>query len=178
MSEVAQSCPTFRDPIDCSLPGSSIHIFQARILEWVAVSISWRSSRPRDWTQVSHTVGRRFTIWAITFRSLIHFEFIFMYGVRKCSNFILLNVAVQYCSTTYWRDCLFSVVCSCLLWWKKEDINRWRGISCSWVGRINGIKINILLKAVYRFSAILISLPMAFFTELELKISQFIRDPE
>ena len=47
------------------LPGSSIHgIFQARILEWVAISFSRRASRLRDWTQVSHTVGRRFTIWA------------------------------------------------------------------------------------------------------------------
>ena len=64
-SEVAQSCPTFCDPMDCSLPGSSVHgIFQARILEWVAISFSRRSSRPRDWTQVSCIVGRRFTIWA------------------------------------------------------------------------------------------------------------------
>ena len=44
-------CPTFCDPVDCSLPGSSIHgIFQARILEWVAISFSRRSSWPRDWT--------------------------------------------------------------------------------------------------------------------------------
>ena len=51
--------------MDCSLPGSSIHgIFQARILEWVAISFSRRSSRPRDWTRVSCVVGRRFTIWA------------------------------------------------------------------------------------------------------------------
>ena len=49
----------------CSLPGSSIYgIFQARILEWVAISFSRRSSRPRDWTQVSHIVGRCSTIWA------------------------------------------------------------------------------------------------------------------
>ena len=48
-SEVAQSCLTLCDPMDCSLPGSSIRgIFQARILEWVAVSFSRRSSRPRD----------------------------------------------------------------------------------------------------------------------------------
>ena len=61
-SEVAQSCPTLCDPIDCSLPGSSIHgIFQARILEWVAISFSRRSSQPRDWTWVSHIVGRCFT---------------------------------------------------------------------------------------------------------------------
>ena len=40
-SEVAQSCPTLCDPLDCSLPGSSVHgIFQARVLEWVAISFS------------------------------------------------------------------------------------------------------------------------------------------
>ena len=50
--------------MDCSLTGSSIHgIFQARILEWVAISFSRGSSRPRDWTQVSRTVGSRFTVW-------------------------------------------------------------------------------------------------------------------
>ena len=63
--EVAQSCPTLCDPMDCSLSGSSIHgIFQARILEWLAISFSRRSSRPRDRTQVFRIVGRRFTIWA------------------------------------------------------------------------------------------------------------------
>ena len=51
-------------PKDYSLPSSSIHgIFQARILEWVALSISGRSSWPRGWTQVSCIVGRHFTIW-------------------------------------------------------------------------------------------------------------------
>ena len=40
-TEVAQSCPTLSDPMDCSLPGSSIHgIFQARVLEWVAIAFS------------------------------------------------------------------------------------------------------------------------------------------
>ena len=64
-SQVAQSCPTLCDPMDCSLPGSSIHgVFQARILEWVAISFSSRSSRPRDWTQVSRIAGRGFTVWA------------------------------------------------------------------------------------------------------------------
>ena len=53
-SEVAQSCPTLWDPVDCSLPGSSIHgIFKARILEWVAISFFRGSSQPRDQTQVS-----------------------------------------------------------------------------------------------------------------------------
>ena len=51
-SEVSQSCPTFCDPMDCSLPHSSVHrIFQARVLEWVAISFSRGSSRPRDRTQ-------------------------------------------------------------------------------------------------------------------------------
>ena len=65
LSEVAQSCPTLCDPIDGSLPGSSVHgIFQARVLEWVAISFSRESSRPRDRTQVSHIVRRCFTVWA------------------------------------------------------------------------------------------------------------------
>ena len=64
-SEVPQSCPTLCDPMDSSLQGSSIlGIFQARILEWVAISFSRRPSRPRDWTWVSHIVGRCFTIRA------------------------------------------------------------------------------------------------------------------
>ena len=51
--------------MDCSPPGSSIHgILQARILAWVAISISRRSSWPRDQTQVSHITGRRFNLWA------------------------------------------------------------------------------------------------------------------
>ena len=64
-SEVTQLCATPCDPTDCSLPGSSVHgFFQARVLEWVASSFSRGSSRPKDQTQVSRTVGRRFTVWA------------------------------------------------------------------------------------------------------------------
>ena len=56
---VTQSCPTLWDSMDCSLPGSSVHgIFQARILEWVAISSSRGSSWPRDWTWVS-CIGRQ-----------------------------------------------------------------------------------------------------------------------
>ena len=53
----AQSCPTLCDPLDCSLPGSSVHgILQARILEWVAMPSSRGSSQPRDQTEVSSTL--------------------------------------------------------------------------------------------------------------------------
>ena len=59
---VTQSCPTLCDPMDCSPPGSSVHeVFQARILEWIAISFSRGSSGPRDWTQVSYIAGGFFT---------------------------------------------------------------------------------------------------------------------
>ena len=65
LSEAAQSCPTLYNPMDCSPPGSSVHgILQARILEWVAISFSRGSSRPRDRTQVSRIAGSRFNLWA------------------------------------------------------------------------------------------------------------------
>ena len=65
-SEVVQSCLTLCDPMDCSLPDSSVHgILQPRVLEWVAISFPRGSSWPRDRrTQVSCIAGRRFTVWA------------------------------------------------------------------------------------------------------------------
>ena len=56
----------------------------------------------------------------------------------------------------------------------KDVINGWRDIPCPWVGRINIVKMTILPNTIYRFSVLSITLPMAFFTELEQKNSQFI----
>ena len=61
--KVTQSCLTLCDPMDCSTPGSSVHvILQARILEWVAILFSRGSSQPRNRTPVSCIAGRFFTI--------------------------------------------------------------------------------------------------------------------
>ena len=64
-TKLLQLCPTLYDPMDCGPPVSTVHgIPQARILEWVAIPFSRGSSLPRDWTLISGSVGRQFTVWA------------------------------------------------------------------------------------------------------------------
>ena len=81
--EVAQLCPTLCDPMDCSLPGFSIHgVFQARTLEWGAISFSRGSSPPRDRTYVSCIAVRCFTLWAT--RELVR---TMDYSWKTCNEF-------------------------------------------------------------------------------------------
>ena len=62
---VTQLCVTLCNPMDCSLPGSSIHvIFQARILEHLAIILLWGIFQPRDWTWIFCLAGGFFTVWA------------------------------------------------------------------------------------------------------------------
>ena len=71
-SEVAQLCLTLCDPVDCSLPGSSVHgVFQARVLEWVAIAFSRGSSGRRDWTRVSCIAGRHFIVTIANIKFLL-----------------------------------------------------------------------------------------------------------
>ena len=108
-SEVTQLCPTLCDPVDCSPSGSSIHgILQARILEWVAISFSNGSSRPRDQTQVSRIAGRCFNLWAtsiiplISLFKLLTWFWDFNSNVFPC--FLLGSTLSCYCSVA--KSCL------------------------------------------------------------------------
>ena len=87
------------DPMDCSLPGSSVHgIFQARVLEWVAISFSKGSSQPRARTMVSRIVDRRFTIWA-TREAYKQLVYNFSYSTLCIFNYILGVVFLVYIFT-------------------------------------------------------------------------------
>ena len=108
-----QSSPTLCDPMDCSLPGSSVHgIFQARILEWVAIPFSMGSSRLRLQTWVSCIIGRFFTICSTR---EAHYGELYNYFIKSQFNNIKYIVSLSHSvmSETLWSQGLYSTRLLC-----------------------------------------------------------------
>ena len=129
-SEVAQLCPIHCDSMNGSLPGSAVHgIFQARILEWAAISFSRGSSQPRDRTRVSCFADRCFTVWATREIHPLHSEHLIKYksGDRARQKLLQGNRRQESVSLSYNHR-------------YSESGNRIRELSCSeFINRMNGI---------------------------------------
>ena len=91
-------------PVDCSPPGSSVHmILQERILEWVAISFSRGSSHPRDRTQVSCIAGSRFNLWATREALLSNYIFL-LFLISYGSIFCCCWLKICTCQSLLWRS--------------------------------------------------------------------------
>ena len=132
VSKVAQSCPTLCHPMDCSLPGSSVHgIFQTRVLEWVAISFSRGSARPRDRTRspASQTGAL---------------------PSERPGEPIGIQDIFRYTHLTKFLQSLYSKNCKILMKEIKENLNKLIGII--WPSMGNIVKIPIFLKLISTFN--------------------------
>ena len=96
--------------------------------------------------------------------------------IKESIPFTIATKIIKYLGTNLPKETkgLYTENYKTLMKEMKDDINSWRDIPCSWVGRINIVKIIILPNEIYRFNEMLIKLLKIFFTELEQKISQFL----
>ena len=112
-------------------------------------------------------------------RSHLHFYILTMKNQKEIKESIPLTIAtkiIKYLGINLPKETkeLYTENYKTLMREIKDDINRWRDIPCSWVGRINIVKMTILTNVIYRFSVIPIKLPKACFHRTRTKISQFI----
>ena len=108
-----------------------IHLIRSHLFIFIFITLRGGSKKILLWFMSEYFPyfsSKSITVFDLIFRSLIHFEFIFVYIVRECSDFILLYAVVQFSQHHLWRDCLFSIVYSCLLGHRLDD-HRHMGLS-------------------------------------------------